>query len=82
MAISAIVNLLADSGIVPSRRSEFALVRRRQTHIFSSSIMYTNFEPRPLCPKTRQNQRIPPKTDDLTPTNPSIGASLESTTPP
>eukprot|EP00971_Amphidinium_carterae_P254699 5055919-Amphidinium_carterae.1 len=47
------INLLADSGIVPSRSSEFASVRRRQTHIVSSSIMYTKLRAKATLPENK-----------------------------
>eukprot|EP00971_Amphidinium_carterae_P264751 5251827-Amphidinium_carterae.1 len=63
MEISAMVNLLADSGMVPSRSSPWALTQV--------------LEPRPLRPSRTQNKQIPSQ-DSRSDTNPSIGAILES----
>eukprot|EP00971_Amphidinium_carterae_P081877 1619704-Amphidinium_carterae.2 len=80
MVISAIINLLADLGIVPSWSSACASVGKARHHYCDD----------PAARSYLQNLRLRPlflidgKATKFHPadTNPSIGANLESTTPP
>eukprot|EP00971_Amphidinium_carterae_P107109 2121835-Amphidinium_carterae.2 len=67
MVMSAMVNLLADAGIVPSWSSASALAQS----------CISNLQPRPLRPYRSKTNKFHPSTDLL---RPNIGAILESRT--